>query len=165
MPLIEALLPEFDHEMSTTRTVLERVPGDKFEWRPHQKSYSIGQLASHLATIPTLGEIAITRPDLDASAAQMPQSPRSHAELLATFDRNAAAARAALAAATDAVLMSPWSLKRGGQTLFTQPKTTVWRGFVMSHLIHHRGQLCVYLRLLDVPVPSVYGPSADEAAP
>jgi uncharacterized damage-inducible protein DinB len=163
MPLIDALLPEFDHEMSTTRKVLERVPEEKFDWKPHSKSFSLGQLATHVSTIPMWGEMTITRSEIDIAAGQAPEMPASRADLLARFDRHAAATRAALAGATDAVMMSPWSLKRGNETIFTQPKAAIWRGFVMSHLIHHRAQLAVYLRLLDVPVPSMYGPSADEA--
>jgi uncharacterized damage-inducible protein DinB len=163
MPLIDALLPEFDHEMSTTRKVLERVPEEKFDWRPHPKSFSLGQLATHVSTIPMWGEMTITRSEIDVATSQAPDMPKSRAEVLERFDRHAVATRTALAGATDAMLMSPWSLKRGNETIFTQPKAAIWRGFVMSHMIHHRAQLAVYLRLLDVPVPSMYGPSADEA--
>jgi len=163
MPLIDALLPEFDHEMSTTRKVLERVPEEKFDWKPHPKSFSLGQLATHVSTIPMWGEMTITRSEIDVATGQAPDMPKSRAEVLERFDTHAAATRAALAGATDALMMSPWSLKRGTETIFTQPKAAIWRGFVMSHLIHHRAQLAVYLRLLDVPVPSMYGPSADEA--
>ena len=164
MPLVDALLPEFDHEMSTTRKVLERVPEDRFDWKPHARSYSLVQLATHVATIPMWGEMAVTRPEIDLAGGPPPELAKSRAELLERFDTHAAATRAALTGATDAVMMSPWSLKHGGKTIFTQPKAAIWRGFVMSHLIHHRAQLALYLRLLDVPVPSIYGPSADEAA-
>ena len=150
--------------MSTTRKVLERVPEQKFDWKPHPRSFSLGSLATHVATIPMWGEMTITRSEIDIATGQTPEAPKSAADLLARFDANAAATRAALAGATDAMLMAPWTLKKDGKTLFSMPKTSIWRGFVLSHLIHHRGQLSVYLRMLDVPVPSMYGPSADEGA-
>ena len=163
MPLVDALLPEFDHEMTTTRKVIERVPEDKFDWKPHAKSFSLGALATHLANLPTWGTETLTKSEIDLPAAQPPLAALpSKTELMAVFDRNVAAARAALAGKTDAELLAIWSLKRGGRTLFSMPKTAVLRSFVLSHVIHHRGQLSVYLRLLDVPVPSIYGPSADE---
>ena len=163
MPLIDALLPEFDHEMSTTRKVLERVPDDRLDWKPHPRSFSLGQLATHVATIPMWGEVTIAKSELDVAAGRSPELPQSRVELLQRFDRNVAAARSALAGATDGIMLGAWSLKNGGKTLFTQPRTAIWRGFVMSHLIHHRAQLALYLRMLDLPVPSMYGPSADEA--
>jgi uncharacterized damage-inducible protein DinB len=162
MPLVDALLPEFDHEMATTRKVLERVPEQKFDWKPHSKSYSLGALASHLANLPTWGTETLNRPDIDISGGPSPTAFPSKTELMAAFDRNVAAARSALAGKTDAELLAIWSLKRAGKTIFSMPKTSVLRSFVLSHVIHHRGQLSVYLRLLDVPVPSIYGPSADE---
>jgi uncharacterized damage-inducible protein DinB len=160
--LVDALLPEFDHEMTTTRKVLERVPEDKFGWKPHAKSFSVGELATHVANLPTWGTETLTKSEIDLAGGQRVASLASKAELIATFDRNVAATRAALAGKTDAELLAIWSLKRGGKTIFSMPKTAVLRSFVLSHLIHHRGQLSVYLRLLDVPVPSIYGPSADE---
>ena len=162
MPLVDALLPEFDHEMTTTRKVLERVPEDRFDWKPHAKSFSAGELATHVANLPTWGTETLTKSEIDLAGGQRVAALASKAELIATFDKNVAAARAALTGKTDAELLAIWSLKRGGKTIFSMPKTAVLRSFVLSHLIHHRGQLCVYLRLLDVPVPSVYGPSADE---
>lgn len=164
MPLVEALLPEFDREMTTTRTVLERVPEDRFDWKPHIKSFSLGALATHVATLPTWGMETLNRSEIDVAGPQAPVAMSSRAELLAAFDTNVAAARAALVGKTDAELAAPWSLKRSGKTIFSMPKNAVLRAFVLSHLIHHRGQLTVYLRLLDIPVPSVYGPSADEPA-
>lgn len=164
MALIDALLPELDHEMATTRTVLERVPGDRLDWKPHAKSFSIGALATHVATLPTWGVETLERSEIDVGG-QPPQAALpSKDDVLAAFDKNVAAVRAALTGKTDAELMAIWSLKRSGRTLFSMPKATVLRSFVLNHLIHHRGQLTVYLRLLDVPVPSVYGPSADEPA-
>ncbi len=165
MALVDALLPEFDHEMAKTRTVLERVPEEKFDWKPHARSFSLGVLATHVATLATWATETLTRGDIDLDPNQPPPSSLpSRADLLAAFDRNVADARAALAGKTDAELLAMWSLKRGGRTLFTMPKTAVLRSFVLNHLVHHRGQLTVYLRLLDAPVPSIYGPSADEPA-
>jgi uncharacterized damage-inducible protein DinB len=162
MPIVDALLPEFDHEMTTTRKVLERVPEDKFDWKPHAKSTALGALAAHVATIAMWGEVTMTKSEIDLGGSGPPRAMASRADLLATFDKNAAATRAALAGKTDQELMAPWSLKNSGKTMFTMPKAVVWRSFVMNHVIHHRAQLAVYLRLLDVPVPSIYGPSADE---
>ncbi len=164
MAIADALVPEFDHEMTTTRKLLERVPEDKFDWKPHAKSFSLGALATHVATLPAWGAETLNKSELDIEGGQPPSSPSSKAELLATFDKNVATTRAALTGKTDAELMGVWSLRRSGHTLFSMPKTVVWRSFVLNHLVHHRGQLSVYLRLLDVPVPSIYGPSADEAS-
>jgi uncharacterized damage-inducible protein DinB len=160
--LVDALLPEFDREMSTTRKVLERVPEEKFAWKPHAKSFSLGELSGHVANLPTWGEETLTKSEIDITNGQRPSAPASKADMLAAFDRNVAAVRAALAGRSDPELMAMWTLKRNGKTLFAMPKSTVLRSFVLSHVIHHRGQLSVYLRLLDVPVPSIYGPSADE---
>jgi uncharacterized damage-inducible protein DinB len=164
MPLVDALLPEFDHEMTMTRKVLERVPDDKRDWKPHAKSFSLGTLATHLANLPTWGSETLNRSEIDVGGTQPLTALPSTSEILATFDKNVAAARAALTGKTDAELAATWSLRRSGKTLFTMPKAAVWRSFVVSHLIHHRAQLTVYLRLLDVPVPAIYGPSADEPA-
>ena len=162
MPIVDALLPEFDHEMTTTRKVLERVPEDKFDWKPHAKSFSLGALAAHVAALPSWGAEALTLTEIDIAGSQPPAAPPSKVELMATFDANVATTRSALAGKTDGELMATWTLKRGGKAIFSMPKANVLRSFVLSHLIHHRGQLSVYLRLLDVPVPSIYGPSADE---
>ena len=162
MSLVDALLPEFDHEMSTTRKVLERVPEDKFAWKPHAKSFSLGALATHVANLPIWGTETLTRSEIELTGTQPVSAFPSKTELLAAFDKNVADTRAALIGKTDAELLAIWSLKRGGKTMFSMPKTAVLRSFVLSHVIHHRGQLSVYLRLLDVPVPSIYGPSADE---
>jgi uncharacterized damage-inducible protein DinB len=164
MPLVDALLPEFDHEMTITRKLLERVPDDKLTWKPHQKSYTLGQLAQHLATIPMWGSVTLTEPEIDLAGGQPPELAQSRADVLAIFDGHVAKTRTALIGKTDAELMVPWSLKREGHVIFSMPKASVWRSFVMNHLIHHRAQLGVYLRMQDVPLPSVYGPSADEGA-
>ena len=163
MPMVDALLPEFDHEMTTTRKVLERVPEEKLDWKPHQKSYSLGELAQHVATIPMWGLMTLTQSELDLGGFARPPQVRTRAELLAMFDRNVAETRTALVAKTDGELLVPWTLKNNGHTVFSMPKASVWRSFVLSHGIHHRGQLSVYLRLQNVPIPSMYGPSADEA--
>ena len=164
MAIVDALMPEFDHEMASTRKVLERVPEDRFDWKPHQKSFSLGELATHVATLPTWGTETLLRSEIDVGSNPRAAAIVSKSTMLATFDRNVADARAALAGKTDAELAAMWSLKRNGKTVFSMPKTAVLRSFVLNHLVHHRAQLTVYLRLLDVPVPSLYGPSADEPA-
>ena len=162
MPIADSLLPEFDHEMTVTRKLLERVPEDKYEWKPHLRSMSLGELAQHVATIPHWGTVTMTTTELDLEGYPRPTPWTTRAELLSTFDQHAGAARAALVGKGDGELMAPWVLKRGGHTIFTMPRAMVWRSFVMSHLIHHRAQLGVYLRMHDVPLPAMYGPTADE---
>ena len=166
MALKDALLPEFDQEMATTRKTLERVPEDKFGWKPHEKSFSMGHLARHLANLPNWTNLMLEKDSLDIAPIDGPKATtpeaKSRKELLEIFDKNLKGARAALAVATDDLMAQPWSLQAGGQTLFTLPKAAVLRTWVMNHSIHHRAQLGVYLRLNDVPVPAVYGPSADE---
>ena len=156
MPISEMLLPEFDHEMANTRKTLERVPEDKFAWKPHQKSTSLGGLATHLANIPSWTKNTFDQDELDIAPPGAPpfrlEEAKSRADLLAAFDKNVASARAALEAASDENWQGKWSLLAGGNKIFTLPRTAVMRGFVMNHLIHHRAQLGVYLRLLDVPV-------------
>jgi uncharacterized damage-inducible protein DinB len=168
MALSEALLPEFDQEMANTRRTLERVPEDKFDWKPHEKSWAMGGLATHLANIPSWVVHAIERDSLDVAPPGGPPlklpPANSRGEILAAFDQNITAARAAIAGAGDEHLLKPWSLLSGGRTILTLPRIAVLRSFVMNHTIHHRAQLGVYLRLNDVPVPSIYGPSADEGA-
>ena len=166
MAIHDALLPEFDQEMASTRKTLERVPEDRFEWSPHEKSGTLGWLAAHLANVPTWATISITQDTLDLAPdgkpPDPPPAPKTVAEVLARFDKNAADARAAIAGASDEELMKPWSLLQNGKPMMTLPKAAVLRSFVMNHIIHHRAQLGVYLRLNDIPVPSIYGPSADE---
>jgi uncharacterized damage-inducible protein DinB len=168
MPMSQVLLPEFDHEMANTRKALERVPDDKFGWKPHEKSMTLGRLATHVAELTGWIPTTLETESLDfAPPGAPPFQPKiaaSRAELLATFDKNVAAARAAIGGAGDAQWMVPWTLLNGGQTIFSLPRIAVLRGMVMNHIIHHRGQLAVYLRLNDVPVPALYGPSADEQA-
>jgi uncharacterized damage-inducible protein DinB len=167
MALSEALLPEFDHEMANTRKSLERAPEDKFGWKPHAKSPTLGWLATHLAMLPGWAVYTLEQDSLDLAppggpAPAPPREAKSRAELLEMFDRNTSQARAAIAGASDQRLLEPWSLLRGGTVILTMPRTAVLRGFVMNHSIHHRAQLGVYLRLNDVAVPALYGPSADE---
>ena len=162
MPLVDALLPEFDHEMTLTRNLLQRVPDDRLAWKPHAKSMSVGGLATHLSNLPWWGLITVTEPEFDLASFGRQDEATSRAQILETFDRNVSATRAALQGKSDAELMVPWTLKRAGQAIFSMPKAAVWRSFVLSHVIHHRGQLSVYLRLTNTPVPSIYGPSADE---
>ena len=164
MPLTDALLPEFDHEMTLTRKLLERVPEDKFDWKPHQKSMTLGGLATHLANLPNWGEMTLNQSEIDIGGAAPNPQAASRADLLAAFDKAVAATRGTLTGKSDAELMAPWTLKRDGHAIFSMPKAAVWRSFVMSHIVHHRGQLSVYLRLQDVPLPSIYGPSVDEGA-
>jgi uncharacterized damage-inducible protein DinB len=168
MALRDALLPEFDREMSVTRTYLERVPEDKFTWKPHEKSGSMIWLAAHLANLPEWAVMGVTTDSFDMAPGGVhlpqPAQPATRQELLERFDKNLKAAREAIAGADDAHLAKPWSLLVNGQTAFTAPRSGVLRNFVMNHLIHHRAQLGVYFRLSGVPVPATYGPSADEAA-
>lgn len=156
------LLPEFDHEASLTRRTLERVPFDRADWKPHEKSYSLKDLAVHLADIPSWVDATVNQDVLDFDGPYEPGSPDSVEELLGIFDRNVASARAALEKATAEEMGKTWTLRSNGEVVLSMPKAAVLRGFVLSHAIHHRAQLGVYLRLLDVPVPSTYGPSADE---
>jgi uncharacterized damage-inducible protein DinB len=162
MALVEALLPEFDHEMSLTRKILERVPEDRFDWKPHQKSYSLGQLAQHVATIPMWGSVTLNESEIDIGAAERPTPIDSRSALLELFDGHVKGTRAALVGKTDAEFQAPWTLKNSGHVVFSMPKASVWRSFVISHLIHHRAQLGVYLRMQDVALPAMYGPTADE---
>ena len=166
MSLVDALLPEFDHEIASTRRLLDRLPEQQLAWKPHAKSMALGALAEHLGQLGVWGELTLTQSAVDLETTARPpgyQPMTAKADILAHFDARMAAARAALVGRTDAELMAPWTLRRGAQEFFTLPKASCWRTFVMNHLIHHRGQLTVYLRELDVPLPSIYGPSADEA--
>jgi uncharacterized damage-inducible protein DinB len=165
MALSEALIPEFDHEMGTTRRLLDRVPEAEFSWRPHEKSMSLGQLSGHLANIPYWCRIILEGTSFDLAAPgnePRTQGPASHTALLKEFDDKVAAARAPLVKMTDAEFMAYWTLKSGDHAIFTMPRISAVRSFVMNHSIHHRGQLSVYLRLKNVPLPPIYGPTADE---
>lgn len=166
MPIADGLVAEFDHETKVTRSLLARVPDDRATWKPHAKSMSMGELAIHLANIESYGLPVALKPELDFQASA--GSGLTHAawtstdEALALFDGNVAATRRAISAVSDAQLREPWTLRAGEHVVFSLPRLAAWRTFVLSHQVHHRGQLSVYLRLNDIAVPPIYGPSADE---
>ena len=166
MTIKDALLPEFDQEMASTRKTLERVPEDKFTWKPHPKSFSMIALSTHIVNMTGWTIDTMKKESFDVSPPGAPpykeEPATSRKDLLEKFDKNVAGARAAIAGATDEAFLKPWSLLAAGKTLFTMPRVACIRSFVMNHIIHHRAQLGVYLRLNDIPVPSIYGPSADE---
>ena len=163
MSIAQSLLPEFDNEIATTRRVLERVPEDKFGWKPHEKSYSLGDLANHVARLSSWAVSTLKETELDVADFPPPEVADTVDGVLAILDETSKAARAAIEAASDEDFMVQWSLKVGGETKFAAPRVAVLRSFVLNHLIHHRAQLTVYLRLNDVPLPQVYGPTADES--
>jgi uncharacterized damage-inducible protein DinB len=169
MPIAESMLPEFDHETATTRTLLERVPEAKAAWKPHAKSMTLGELAMHVSTLPRWAPIALKDTQFDThppgGQPYVPPPFESVSKMLAAYDEGVQASRALLVAATDPELMAPWALKTAGKTVFTMPRVAVFRSFIMNHAIHHRGQLSVYLRMCDVPLPSIYGPTADMQDP
>lgn len=162
MPTTAELLQELDAEAEGTRRVLERVPGDRLDWRPHEKSMSMGQLAMHLAGLPRIVGI-VQQPSFDVGTPVPLPEPDSIDQILATFDESLEFARAQLRAMDDATLGEPWRMMHGERELFTTTKGDVLRSVLLNHSYHHRGQLTVYLRLTDVPVPAVYGISADES--
>jgi uncharacterized damage-inducible protein DinB len=166
MSYADTHLPEFDHEMASTRKVLERVPDDKLDWRAHPKSNTIGWNANHLAELPGWAVNILTQPIFDFAPVngERYQSPKltSRKEIIELFDRNVAEARKALADAKDESMNDAWTLRGGERVIFTMPRAAVVRSFLMNHIIHHRAILSVYLRLNDIPVPGMYGPSGDE---
>ena len=166
MTYADSILPEFDQEMASTRKVLECVPEDKLEWRANPKSNTIGWNANHLAEIPEWAVTGLTQSGYDFApvGGEPYRTPnlQSRQAILEMFDRNVAAARKALAEVKDESLGENWSLLQGGNPVMTMPRAAVVRNFVLNHLIHHRAILCVYLRLNDIPVPGMYGPSGDE---
>lgn len=166
MAISQMFLPEFDHEAANTRKTLVRVPDDKWDWKPHPKSGTLGWLAGHIATLNDWARETIQSDQLDYAPVSGPKyeapKTRNRKELLEVFDRLTAEARKAISGVSDETLMKPWTLLMGGQVIFTMPRAAVLRGFCFNHLIHHRGQLTTYLRALDIPVPALYGPSADE---
>ena len=162
MAIKDGLLGEYDHEMGTTRKLLERVPDAQLAWKPHEKSMTLGGLATHLANIPRWGGAILNEPSFDLAGAPPNLEARpSVAEILEHFDATTKQTRQWMDR-SDAEYLARWSLTRGGQEMFSMPRITAFRSFVLSHSIHHRGQLSVYLRLNDIPVPAIYGPSADE---
>ena len=162
MAVREALLAEYDHEMAATRKMLERIPEDKLAWRPHDKSRTLGALGLHLANLPVWGGLILDRFKVDlADVPPTGGEPDSRSTILAVFDEARAKTRKLLDK-TDAELAAVWSLRREGHELFSLPKSAAFRTFMLSHMVHHRGQLTVYLLLNDVALPAIYGPSADE---
>jgi uncharacterized damage-inducible protein DinB len=167
MSFADSFLPEFDREMQTTRALLERVPLENATWKPHTRSAALGGLASHLANLAGFGVPIVNQDELDFAPPGSPAGAPVQAqyaskdELLGAFDRNVAGTRAAIQQLPDSGVATPWSLKHGGNVIFTLPRAAVLRTLMMNHIIHHRGQLSVYLRLNEVPLPSIYGPTAD----
>jgi len=161
MSFAESFLKEFDPEMAATRKMLERVPSEKFGWRPHGKSKSLGELATHLAEIPRFGA-RMQQGDEFVAGSDMPPPMKSAPEILARFDENVRKSREAIASMPDDALERDFTVIRNGQPFFSLKKRGVLRRLILNHMIHHRGQLSVYLRLNDIPLPSVYGPTADE---
>jgi len=165
--IAQGFLPEFDNELKTTRSLLAIVPEAQKDWTPHPKSMTLGQLAQHIVDMMGWVGPTMTADSFDIAppggAAWVPPQFTTTATLLADFDRNAATARAGIAGASDEAMHATWSLLRGGQTLMAMPRIASLRGMLMNHVIHHRGQLTVYLRLRNVPLPSIYGPTADTA--
>ena len=158
-----ALIAEMEQEASTARKCLERVPAEKFDWKPHEKSMSFGRLASHVADMFGWTPATLQQPELDFAKFDFkPFEPTTTEALVEYLDKNVAEAIETLRNTPDAAFMENWTMRNGEQIYFTMPKIAVMRSFVMNHIIHHRGQLTVYLRLNDIPVPSIYGPSADE---
>jgi uncharacterized damage-inducible protein DinB len=169
MTIGQSLLPEFDQEMQNTRKTLERAPEEKWNWKPHDKSGTVEWLASHIATMPGWTAMTLSSQEFDyapvGAPAYQPPKINNRKELLAVFDKGVAEARAALAKASDAEMLKDWTLLAGGKTIFTLPRVACLRTMIFNHIIHHRAQLTVYYRLLGIPVPGLYGPSADEGQP
>lgn len=164
MAMSDAFLDEFDYEAATTRRLFERVPDDHFDWKPHEKSFTLHQLTQHMAEMPGWMRAVGGQDELDlADAGDQPRPTIETTEdLLRVFDENVAVFRQEMQKLSDDDMMKPWRLRTGEKVHFEVPRVGAIRTFVLSHLIHHRGQLAVYLRLLDVPIPSIYGPSADD---
>jgi uncharacterized damage-inducible protein DinB len=162
MTISQMLLPEFDQEMANSRKILEVVPEDKFTWKPHDKSFTLGRLASHVAEMSQWMGAVINSDRLEIDPSMKPFNASTKQELLNSLDASVTAGREALGAASDEHFGKTWTFVYAGQTVFAMPRLAVVRSMVLSHMIHHRGQLSVYLRLLDVPIPGMYGPSADQ---
>jgi len=161
MRLVDSILMELEQEAQTTKRVLDRIPDDKLAWKPHPKSYSLGQLALHIASVPGSVAAAVVPDSMEAPNFSQPE-PKSRLEVLDTFSKSLESAKDTLKKMDDARLTSMWRLTKNGKVLMSVPRIGFIRSILMNHNYHHRGQLSVYLRMLDVPVPSIYGPSADE---
>jgi uncharacterized damage-inducible protein DinB len=163
--IAQTILPEFDHETAKTRLLLERVPEERADWKPHLKSRTLGELVVHLAMLPNWTPVTLKQPEYDTNPTGAEPSSLAHFESIAktigAYDQAVKSAREILVGTTDGEMMAPWVLKNGGKVLFTMPRVTVFRAFVLNHSIHHRGQLSVYLRMCDVAIPAIYGPTAD----
>ncbi len=166
MSLSKLFLTEFEQEMANTRKTIERIPDDKFDWRPHEKSFTMGYLATHLANIQSWVNVTLNMDEFDMYPKDgeefVPPKAENKNEVLDLFDKNNEEAKQSLANIPDEKFNENWSLLSGGNIIFTMPKSVVFRNFVLNHTIHHRAQLGVYLRLNDIPVPAIYGPTADE---
>jgi uncharacterized damage-inducible protein DinB len=169
MPIIDAYVAELEHESATTRRLLERMPEDRTDWKPHEKSMTLGRLCGHIAEMTTWGVLILEEDEFDLATSGERGYESFFATdrdgLLARHDRGVAALVAAARGIDDERMRGTWTLSHGGQVLFSAPRAVALRSWVLNHVVHHRGQLAVYLRLLDVPVPSIYGPSADEERP
>jgi uncharacterized damage-inducible protein DinB len=163
MAAIDPILDELSRETATTRRVLERVPSDKLSWKPHPKSKSAGELAWHLAAIPRRMAVIVQHDDVDVTTVKAPAMPETTAEILAGFDQQIAETKELLSRLDDSALARMTTMRRGDVKIFSGPKAALLRTVMLNHTYHHRGQLSVYLRLLNVPVPSIYGPTADES--
>lgn len=161
MAINELLIREFDQEMSNTKETLDRVPANKWDWKPHEKSGSLGWMAGHVAALPGFTAVVVKTPEFEVAGAKIPKIEK-HADLLDTFAKLRQEARDALAGVTDEQLQETWTLKQKGNVIFSMPRYDVLRTACFNHIVHHRAQLTMYLRQLDVPVPALYGPSADE---
>ena len=161
--IAQTLVPELKQETAQTRKMLERIPFDQWKWKPHEKSGSLGSLATHVAQLSSWTGLIVTTKELDFSKGYRPLDLKSTDEMLQLFDQNSAQSVSALEAASDETLLEPWTLRNGDVVYFTMPRVSVIRTFAMNHIIHHRAQISVYLRLLNIPVPGMYGPSADES--
>ena len=159
--LMDPILAELDQEAQITKRVLERIPGDKLAWRPHPKAFSLGQLALHIASVPASVTAAAVGDTFEAPGFSQSE-PKNRQEVLDTFSKSLDTAKGTLKKMDDSRLCATWSLTKNGRTLMSVPRIAFLRSILMNHLYHHRGQLSVYLRILEVPVPSIYGPSADE---
>ena len=161
MPIADSLLMEFDQECASIQKVLERVPEDKLTWKPHPKSMSLGTLALHVATAPGNMAAAAAQDTFEFAGGRATEA-KSRKEILDAWTQSQAKVKEVLGKMDDARIMAPWTAKVNGKEIMTVPRVGVFRRIVLNHVYHHRGQLSVYLRLLDVPVPSIYGPSADD---